>query len=513
MTTSATTTASTQAFLALVNEIHDLTAVQALLGWDLETKMPEKATPLRSKIMGTLSKLAHEKMTSPEMVDHMRALRLPGMSEKLDSMTLALVREVGRDFDKSSKIPLDLLQEIVETTTHAHHVWTEARETKNFKLFEPVLRKLISLSQRKAEVIGYENSPYDALLDDYEPGLTVRQIDPLFTRLKEDLVPLIQAIQNSSVSANTDILKAGPFPAETQLALTRKVLEVMGFDFAAGRLDLAPHPFTSGAGSLDVRLTTRVDEYDVYSALSSSMHEGGHGIYEQGINPALNRTPLSEGTSLGIHESQSRLWENQIGRSKAFCTYLLPLMQEYFPKQLKNVSLDEFYAAVNSVSQSFIRVESDEVTYNLHIMLRYEIEKDLIEGHLKVSDIPEAWNAKMQAYFGITPPDDSQGCLQDIHWSHGSFGYFPTYTLGNLYSAQFFRQAEKQIPNLTQKTEKGELLELKSWLNENIHFVGRTENAATIVERVTGEPLNAGYFTDYLWNKYGTLFKIQRSYD
>jgi carboxypeptidase Taq len=510
MTTSATTTASTQAFQALVNEIHDLNATQALLGWDLETMMPGKATALRSKMLATLAKLSHEKTTGTEMNEHMRVLRQPGMSDKLDTMTLALVREVGRDYDKSCKIPLDLLQEMVETTTHAHHVWAEARTAKDFKLFEPVLRKIVSLNQRTAEAIGYEQSPYDALLDNYEPGLTVAQLDPLFAQLKADLLPLLKTIQASPFEARTDFLTNGVFPAEQQMALCRRILELMGFDFEAGRLDLSPHPFTSGAGSLDVRLTTRVDERDVFSALSSAMHEGGHGLYEQGINPALNRTPLAEGTSLGIHESQSRLWENQVGRSQAFWVSVFPLMQQQFPDQLAQVSLEEFYAAINRVRSSCIRVESDEVTYNLHIMLRYEIEKDLIEGRMDVSDIPDAWAAKMQDYLGISPANDAEGPLQDIHWSHGSFGYFPTYTLGNLYSAQFFRAAQAQIPDLTNKIETGNLLSLRQWLNKEIHWVGRTENAATIVQRVTGEPLNARYFTDYLWEKYGALFNIQR---
>jgi carboxypeptidase Taq len=510
MTTSATTTASTQSFQALVNEIHDLNATQSLLGWDLETMMPEKATPLRSKMLATLSKLSHEMTTGPEMTEHMRVLRLPGMSDKLDAMTLALVREVGRDFDKSCKIPLELLQEMVETTTHAHQVWAEARANKDFKQFEPVLRKIVSLNQRTADAIGYSDSPYDALLDDYEPGLTVAQLDPLFAQLKADLLPLLKAVKTSGDEARTDFLTEGIFPADQQLTLCRQVLEAMGFDFAAGRLDLSPHPFTSGAGTLDVRLTTRVDERDVFSAVSSAMHEGGHGMYEQGINPALNRTPLASGTSLGIHESQSRLWENQVGRSKAFWNHYFPLMQEHFPQQLAGVSVDEFYAAINRVRSTCIRVESDEVTYNLHILLRYEIEKDLIEGNLNVSQVPEVWNAKMQEYLGITPSDDSQGPLQDIHWSHGSFGYFPTYTLGNLYSAQLFRAAKKAIPDLEAQMQSGNLIGLRNWLNKEVHFVGRTESADTIIQRVTGEPLNARYFTDYLWEKYGAIFNVKR---
>ncbi|WP_303673210.1 carboxypeptidase M32 [Vampirovibrio chlorellavorus] len=503
------TAVSVQAFQALVNEIHDLSATQAILSWDLETYMPEQGGPLRAKQMATLAKLSHNMMTSPEMAEHLRNLRQPGVLEKLDTMSQALVREVGRNFDKSQKTPIELLQEIVETTAEAHKIWVEARANKNFKQFEPVLRKIVSLNQRMAEAQGYEDSPYDALLDDYEPGLTVKQLDPQFQQLKAELVPLLKAIQGSGYTPQTDFLHQGPFPQSDQLAFSEQVLKDMGFDFAAGRLDLAPHPFSSGTSSMDVRLTTRVDEYDVFSALSSSMHEGGHGMYEQGVNPALNRTPLAEGTSLGIHESQSRMWENLVGRSKAFWSHYLPKLQATFPA-LEGVDLARFYHAINRVQPSFIRVEADEVTYNLHIMVRYEIEKALIEGTMNVDEVPEAWAAKMREYLGITPANDAEGALQDIHWSHGSFGYFPTYTLGNLYSAQFFNTAKQQNPTLEQDIAHGNLLTLKNWLNQEIHAVGKMESAATIVQRVTGEPLNARYFVDYLWQKYGDIFNIQR---
>lgn len=509
MATSATTTASVQAFQALVNEIHDLNATRSLLGWDLETHMPEKGAPLRAKQLGTLAKIAHTMITSHEMDEHMRTLRQPGMPDKLDTMTSALVREVGRDYDRNKKIPLELLQEMVETTTEAHKIWVEARANQQFKQFEPVLRKIVSLNQRLAEAMGYEDSPYDALLDEYEPGLTVKQLDPLFAKLKADIVPLLKAIQNADYTPNTSFLYDGVFPTEKQLAFSQEVLHAMGFDFEAGRLDLSPHPFSSGSSTLDVRLTTRVDERDVFSALSSSMHEGGHGMYEQGINPALNRTPLAEGTSLGIHESQSRLWENLVGRSQAFWHHFFPRLQAQFP-ELKPISLHQFYHAINQVRPSYIRVESDEVTYNLHILVRYEVEKALIEGSMKVDEVPDAWNAKMQEYLGIVPRNDAEGPLQDIHWSHGSFGYFPTYTLGNLYSAQFFHTAKKQIPSLESQIAEGNLLELKNWLNKEIHWVGRMESADTIVQRVTNEPLNAQYFVDYLWNKYSAIFSITR---
>jgi carboxypeptidase Taq len=513
MPLSTSTMASNQAFQALVHEIHDLKATQSILGWDLEVMMPSKGSNLRAKQLATLAKYSHTLMTSPEMQEHLRMLRQPAVYDRLDTMSQALVREIGLEYDKSAKTPIELVQEMVETTAEAHNVWVEARANRQFKQFEPILRKIISLNQRLADALGYEDSPYDALLDEYEPDLTVRQLDPIFAKLKAELVPLLKAIRKSpaldrqeSISAS---LKQGFFPKDMQLEFSALVLKEMGFDFEAGRLDLSAHPFSSGSSTTDVRLTTRVDEQDVFSALSSSMHEGGHGMYEQGINPALNRTILAQGTSLGIHESQSRMWENQVGRSRMFWQAYLPKLKAVFP-DLESVTLDEFYQAINRVEPSFIRVEADEVTYNLHIMLRYEIEKELIEGHMKVDEIPDAWAAKMQEYLGITPSHDAEGALQDIHWSHGSFGYFPTYTLGNLYSAQFFNTAKQQLGNLEESLAQGELFPLKNWLNREIHAVGRMETPATIVQRVTGEPLNANYFVDYLWNKYGELFAIQR---
>lgn len=507
MQNTAELISTVKAFHGRVNEIHDLQATQALLSWDLETNMPEKGAAMRGKQLATLAKLAHQMLTAPDMDELMVSLRQPDIQDKLDTMSQALVREVGKTYDKTRKIPIELLQELVETTTEAHRTWVEARSQQSFKLFEPILRKIVSLNQRLAETLGYEDSPYDALLDEYEPGLTVKQLDPLFEQLKADLVPLLHAIQNSGTVP--PVLPEGFYPAEQQLAFSRNILTAMGFDFDAGRLDLSPHPFSSGSSTLDVRLTTRIDERDVFSALSSSMHEGGHGMYEQGINPDFNRTPLAEGTSLGIHESQSRMWENQVGRSHAFWQAFYPALQALFPN-LNAVPLNTFYQAINRVQPSLIRVEADEVTYNLHILVRYEIEKALIEGHMSVDEIPEAWNAKMQSYLGITPDHDGNGCLQDIHWSHGSFGYFPTYTLGNLYAAQFFHTAKQHIPDLESQIAQGHLRPLKSWLNQHIHWVGKSENAATIVQRVTGGPLEARHFVDYLWDKYGALFGISK---
>lgn len=505
MATQAATN-TLEAFRNLVHETHDVGAVQGLLGWDLEVFMPPRGAEMRSHQMATLAKLSHQMRTSPELGRYLEELRQERTYQGLSRIDRALVDEVGREYDKARKLPVELVQEISRTTSEANGIWAEARKQQDFGKFAPMLGKIIELNRRFADAMGYEDSPYNALLDEYERDLTVKQLDPLFADLKQEVVPLLKAITDASPPERGFLKQV--FPIEPQLAFSRQVLEDMGFDFEAGRLDLSVHPFSSGSSTDDVRLTTRVFNDDVFSALSSSMHEGGHGMYEQGVSRELNRTPLAEGTSLGIHESQSRMWENQVGRGNAFWTHYFPQLQQTFAPQLDQVTTEQFYRAVNVVQPSFIRVEADEVTYNLHIVLRYEIERDLIEGRLAVREIPEAWNAKVQEYLGITPPNDALGCLQDIHWAHGSFGYFPTYTLGNLYAAQFFRQARQEVPDLDGKIARGELKALKGWLNEQIHAVGKMETADQIARRVTGESLNARYFVDYLKAKYGEVYGL-----
>lgn len=494
-------------FLPMLNEIHDLRACQGILGWDLETHMPKDGSTPRGYIMATLARLSHLKMTDPKMGDMIQTLESEKVYATLDKTQQALVSKVSKNYKKTAKLPVELVQEFSQATTEAHHVWKKAREEKNFSQFAPLLEKIVMLNQKMAGIWGYDGSPYDALLDEYEPDLTVSQLDPLFENLKATLVPLIKNIADSSTQPDTGFLNQ-KFITGKQVAFSRYILEEMQFDFTRGRLDMSVHPFTSGADPRDIRLTTRVFEDDVFSCLSSSMHEGGHGLYEQGIDTDLARTPLCGGTSLGIHESQSRLWENLIGRSLPFWTHYYSKLQERFPEQLADVTLDTFYAAVNQVKPSFIRVEADEVTYNMHIVIRYEIEKDIIEGKLAVNDIPDAWNNKYQEYLGITPSHDAEGCLQDVHWSHGSFGYFPTYTLGNLYASQFYNEAKKQLSGLEEKINTGDLKTLQQWLKKEIHHVGGSETASEIVQRVCREDLNADYFTNYLKEKYTTLYQL-----
>jgi carboxypeptidase Taq len=498
-----------EAFKELVGEIQDLGSTQGLLGWDLETMMPEKGSEIRAKQLSTLSKLSHEMMISDKMGQLLKKLREPGTYDRLDKIDKALVREVGKDYDRATKIPVTLVQEMTEITTKSHKAWVEARLKNRFDVFAPYLEKIIDLNRQMAKAIGYKGSPYNALLDLYEPDLTTDQVDILFAGLKKEIVPLVKAIAESKRQPETRFLKKNS-SLQKQQSFSEDVIRKMGFDFEAGRLDKAPHPFCMGMGPGDVRLTTRFFKNDLISSLFSSMHEAGHGMYEQGTNPALMRTPLGSGASLGIHESQSRLWENLVGRSRPFWKYALPKLRKLFPQQLQGVTLDKFYAAINRSQPSLIRVEADEVTYNLHIMLRYEIERDLIEGKLQVKDLPRAWNQKMKEYLGLTPETDTVGVLQDIHWSHGSFGYFPTYTLGNLYAAQFFHTAKKKNKALEDEIARGNLKSLKAWLNKEIHWVSKVELPNEIVQRVTGEPLNSQYFVDYLWGKFGEIYALER---
>lgn len=499
------------AFKEHIGQIQDLNLAQGLLSWDLETCMPEKGAEIRAKQMATLSTLSHDMLASAETARFLEDLRLQEHYRSLDRTAQALVREVGKEYDRAKKIPSDLVRELTETTAKAHHAWVEARKTNQFQLFAPILEKIVELNRRMAQCLGFSGSPYNALMDLYEPELTTDKTDALFNNIKPGLIKLVQAIRDSEHQPDTRFLKRVT-RIEKQQAFSETVIKAMGFDMQAGRIDKAPHPFCAGFGPGDVRLTNRYFKNEMLSSLFSAMHEAGHGLYEQGMDPALGRTPLSEGASLGIHESQSRLWENMVGRSREFWKYYLPRLKKVFPKQLEGIGLESFYRAINRSQPSLIRVEADEVTYNLHIMLRYEIERALIEEKASVRDIPALWTEKMREYLGITPPNDALGALQDIHWAHGSFGYFPTYTLGNLYAAQFFRQAEKEIPGLKLQIAKGNFKPLKTWLNEKIHRIGRIETPAEIVFRVTGEPLNAHYFMAYLQSKFTEIYQLPASY-
>ena len=508
------TVASLDLLKKTLGQIHHLRDAAAVLSWDQETYMPPGGGAIRAEQLATLQTLAHDQFVSTEtesllafFLDVTTGTLHPDHTSTLDESSQALLRETWRDFSHAKKLPSAFVNQLERECSLAQQVWAEARKTNDFQLFLPNLQRLVKLKRQEAEYLGYKDSPYNALLDTYEPGSTVAQLRPLFATLRTALIRLLDCIRESPVQPKAHLLTQS-YDKTQQVDFGRLVLKHMGYDFQRGRLDLSAHPFTTSFHPTDVRVTSRVFETDLPSCLFSCIHEGGHGLYEQGL-PAKNYgTPLGEALSLGIHESQSRLWENCVGRSRAFWGYFYPKLQEVFPAQLGEVPAEEFYLAINRVTPSLIRVEADELTYNLHIMVRFEIELDLIEGRLEVEDLPEVWNAKVQEYLGIVPPSDAEGVLQDVHWSFGAFGYFPTYTLGNLYAAMLFRQAQKDLPGLDQSISQGDLIPLKGWLNDRVHRWGRQYTSAELLQRVTGKSLTPEPFIQDLEQKFGALYQF-----
>ncbi len=492
-----------QSLLKPVKNLHDAAAV---LGWDQQVYMPPGGAEARAEQLATLSRLAHEMFTTDEIGQLLEELAEADF--EYDSNEASLVRVVRRDYNKARKLPPSLVEEMSRVFSLGQQIWTKARAEKDFSQFADILSRIVDLNIQKAEAYGYEDCIYDALLDEYEPGMKTAEVARVFDTLKAGLVPLVQAIAEQADRVDDSFLKQD-FDETAQWDFGMEVLQAIGFDLNRGRQDKSVHPFTTSFSINDVRITTRVHRNLFPSALFSTLHEGGHALYEQNSAPELEGTFLAGGTSLGVHESQSRLWENVLGRSQEFWQFYYPRLQQVFPAQLGQVSLDEFYRAINRVQPSFIRVEADEVTYNLHIFLRFELEQALLEGRLKVSDLPDAWNEKMQAYLGLTPPDDALGVLQDIHWSGGSMGYFPTYTLGNVLSVQFFQQTLQDIPDLRQQFARGEFGALLEWFRDKIHRHGRKFTATELVQRVTGAAgIEAGPYLDYIRQKFGEIYSL-----
>lgn len=488
-------------FLALVQDIHVATSAAGLLEWDQETHMPAKGAETRARHLALLAGVAHEKLISDEFGRLLAAVEAEGDQ---DPDVVTNVREMRRTYDRKVKLPTKLVQEIAATVALAKEAWAQARAASKYAAFAPHLEKLLELQREVAERIGYDGEPYDALMDEYEPGARAADVQRVFEGLKKELVPIVQAIRGAATQPDPALLER-PCPIEAQKTFGRRIVENMGFDFDAGRIDVTTHPFCSGFSPHDVRLTNRYSETYLPMSLFGIMHEAGHGLYEQGLPFEHAFTPRGASVSLGIHESQSRMWENFVGRSRAFWSRYFGPLQETFPA-FENVALEDWYFAINVVRPSFIRVEADEVTYNLHIMLRFDLERRMLAGQLRVRDIPEAWNAAMHELFGIVPPNDAQGCLQDIHWSMGMFGYFPTYALGNLYAAQFFQAAAADIPDLDVHIARGELPVLLEWLRTNIHQHGQRYRAHELVQLVTGKPLSHAPFITYLTRKYKPLY-------
>lgn len=496
-----------QALKALLGEVQDLHKAAALLGWDQQTYMPPGGATARAEQLATLHKTAHSWFITDEIGELIEALNSNGAGRDFDSDEASLLRVVARDYEKARKVPSELVAEFARVTALAFEIWAKARERSDFSMFQPHLEKIVDLNLQLAEALGYEDRIYDPLLDQFEPEMKTAQVAAIFDDLKVELLPFAKtifertdAVDDSALHVNYDGQKQWDFGVE--------VIKDFGFDFARGRQDKSVHPFTTSFSISDVRLTTRIDTNYLPTALFGTLHECGHGLYEQGINLSLERTSLDDGASLGIHESQSRLWENLVGRSREFWSHYFPRLQTFFPDQLADIDTEAFYRAVNRVEPSFIRVEADEVTYNLHIMIRFELENDMLEGKVKIVDLPEAWNAKMEEYFGIVPPNDAQGVLQDVHWSGGSLGYFPTYALGNLISVQFFDKAKSDIPSLHDQIAAGQFEELHNWLQEHIHQHGRKYTPADLVKRVTGNNLTAGNYVAYITTKYSDIYEL-----
>jgi len=478
-------------------------AVQSLLEWDQETYMPHDAIELRSSQISHLASTVHKMKTSPRFS---RLLNNLIGDQSLSPAQAASVQMWQRDHLKAAKLPNSFIKTFSNTCSRAIHAWSSAKKESNFSKFLPHLEKIVSLCRKKADILGFSEHPYDALLDLYEPDMTVAKITPLFGRLKLALTTLVKEI-SAKPAPKADFLH-GHFPPPKQLHFAKLLLEALGFDSGSSRLDISSHPFCVGLHPKDTRMTTRIHPENPMSNIFSVLHEGGHGLYNSNLPEGAYGSPLGEQISLGIDESQSRWWENWIGRSLPFWNHFYRLLQETFPEKLSRIPLEDFYSAINTVHPSLIRVEADEVTYSLHVILRFEIEKGLIEGSLKVKEVPEAWNEKMRDYLGISPPHDDVGCLQDIHWSMGSLGYFPTYVLGNFYAAQFFQTFEKKYPHWKDDVAKGHLSFIRDWLCQEIHRFGRQYLPDQIIQKVTGRPLSEEPFVAYLRHKYTSLYRL-----
>jgi len=483
-------------------QISDVSSANGLLMWDRQTYMPKGGVAGRAEQSATLSRIAHEMLVDAETGRLLEALDQPDPS----SEDGALVRRARREYEKATRLPGELVAEISRTTALAEPAWVEARERSDWSLFAPHLETILPLQREAAEHLGYEDHLYDALLDGYEPGAKKARLEKMFEELKTELVPLIRSISERD-GEDREAPLHNAFDEKAQERFGEEVITRFGYDWDRGRQDRTVHPFCIGLTPGDVRITTRFDPGWLSPALFGTMHETGHALYEQGVDPAYARTPLSGGTSMGIHESQSRLWENLVGRSRPFWSHFYPGLQKAFPEALGEFELEGFYRAINAVSPSEIRVEADEVTYNLHILLRFELEVALIEGSLSVSDLPSAWNAKMEEYLGITPENEATGALQDVHWSAGLFGYFPTYTIGNVLSVALFDEAIGAYPAIPEQIAEGEFSTLLGWLRENIHRHGSRYYPDELIERVTGRPLDAAPYLKYLKNKFGQLYE------
>ncbi len=489
-------------FLALLKDHYSLRYVLALLDWDQETGMPLRAAGERANQIALVSGMAHDLLVGDAFAAALASAEAAGAND--DPVVETNLREARRDHDRARKLPQELIKTIAHVSTIAKSAWTEARRDNDFPRFAPHLERLLELKREVAERIGYEDDPYDALMDEFEPEMRAATVASVFESLRPQLVELVEATRSAPRQPDLGVLRRN-CPVDDQARFCRKLVSAMHFDLTAGRIDVSTHPFCTSLSPLDVRLTTRYDAEYLPQSLFGMLHEAGHGLYEQGLDPAHASTPMAHYTSMGIHESQSRMWENMVGRSRAYWEHMYPDLQATF-SSMAGVSLDDWHFAINAVRPSLIRVEADEVTYGLHIMLRFDLERRLLSKQLEVRDVPEAWNTGMQQMMGLTPPDDARGCLQDIHWSMGAFGYFPTYQLGNLYAAQFFDAARRDLGDMDAQFRKGSFEPLREWLRENVHRHGQRFRPAELLQRVAGQELSAEPYMAYLRGKFQPLY-------
>lgn len=474
----------------------DLANAIGVLSWDSEVNLPQLSHHLRAQQIATLSGYLHKETTSPDFGKLLKSLtKLPLSHKHKRNVTLTL-----KEYDRDRKFKTDFVIAKSTLVSKAYHAWAMAKSKNDFSIFEKPLNDLLKISREEVEILGYSAHPYDALIDLYEPEMTVNKLDSIFAEVKAQMIPLIKQVKKNQTT-NTAFLKL-KYPKDDQWKAGIELLKSIGYDFNRGRQDISSHPFTISFGSDDVRLTTRIDEYDFSNMTWSCIHEGGHALYEQGLDPHEYGLPSGSATSLSIHESQSRLWENNMGRSKVFWKYQLPKLKKYFPQQLAGVTLAQFINGINVITPGKIRTEADELHYHLHVMIRYEIEKEIFQSKINAKDLKALWNEYYKKYIGVTIKNDREGILQDVHWAHGSFGYFPTYSLGSFYAAQFFAKAKEDITNLNEKIAIGDYTLLHQWLKTHIYKHGKTYNAEQLCKKATGSTLDFKFFMDYVTEKY-----------
>lgn len=489
-----------------LEEITHLNGVMSTLGWDQEVVMPTGAGEARAKQLSALAGVIHERMTDPALGECLQRLSNASFTH-LSEVEQCNIREALRNYDLETKIPKRLVQELAELGSRGHLIWIKARQDNRFSDFAPVLKNFLSLKKEWAHCVSPDLQAYDANIDLFERGATMAEITPIFECLKQELIPLIDRIQSCAKHPDTSFMQ-GQFDLDKQEVLARKISQDIGFNFELGRIDVSVHPFCGGSHPTDVRITTRYKASNFVESLYSIIHETGHALYEQGRPYELGDLPVSESLTMGIHESQSLFWERMIAQGKPFCSHYLTLFKATFPENFSTITVDQFYRALNVCKPDFIRVEADEVTYPLHVILRYEIEKGLFDDSMQVDDLPDIWNELMQKYLGITPPNDTLGVLQDSHWSSGAFGYFPSYTLGAMYACQFYRILLKELPDAEQQVARGNFAPIRQWLNDKIHRHGRLFTPQALVLKITGESLNPQHFIDHLGSKYGAIYDL-----